>query len=136
MLKFPYGYHIDLLRKRVVEEDNNECWLWTGSLNSSGYGSSNKQLIHRYVIELTKKKKIPEGLVVDHLCMIKHCYNPRHLEVVTNGENRRRTPLKTHCHRGHEYTAETSYKDKWGRKCRICRAENNRKYNDPLYRLK
>jgi hypothetical protein len=33
---------------------------------------------------------IPEGLTIDHLCCVKRCYNPAHLEPVTRGENNRR----------------------------------------------
>ena len=30
---------------------------------------------------------VPEGLVLDHLCRVRHCVNPDHLEPVTSREN-------------------------------------------------
>lgn len=33
---------------------------------------------------------IPEDRVLDHLCRVRRCYNPWHLEIVTIGENVRR----------------------------------------------
>jgi len=36
------------------------------------------------------KGPIPDGLTLDHLCRVRHCVNPDHLEPVTQTENRRR----------------------------------------------
>jgi hypothetical protein len=33
---------------------------------------------------------IPPGLVIDHLCRVRLCVNPSHMEIVTRGENTRR----------------------------------------------
>jgi hypothetical protein len=32
-------------------------------------------------------KKIPKGMVIDHLCGNKACFNPEHIECVTSAEN-------------------------------------------------
>lgn len=65
------------------------CWLWTAA-SSRGYGQLgiNKKLIyaHRFSYEL-HRGKIPQGLHIDHLCRVKKCVNPRHLEVVTQRQN-------------------------------------------------
>ena len=72
----------------------------------------------------------PAGLELDHLCKVRACVKPLHLEPVTQIENLRRSDcissqnrVKTHCPRGHRYTELTTYmhgprKDK--RQCRIC----------------
>ena len=74
------------------------CWLWTGAIASNGYGmvqigtsraGSQIARAHRVVYEVFKGE-IPEGLVLDHLCRIKHCVRPDHLEPVTQAENLRR----------------------------------------------
>lgn len=44
---------------------------------------------HRFVYEYFRGK-IPEGLVLDHLCRNKWCCNPDHLEPVTVSENAQR----------------------------------------------
>lgn len=70
---------------------------------------------------------IPEGMQLDHLCRVRHCVNPAHLEVVTQQENMRRVAvLTTHCPRGHEYNEENTYvythhEHGWTmRFCRVC----------------
>ncbi|WP_396092344.1 HNH endonuclease, partial [Erwinia amylovora] len=52
---------------------------------------------------------IPDGLVLDHLCRVRRCCNPDHLEPVGFVENVRRGDAgkhgfntgKTHCPKGH-----------------------------------
>jgi DNA-binding transcriptional ArsR family regulator len=65
------------------------CWLWTGSHNGK-YGklSVDKRLMyaHRFAYEV-HKGAIPDGHVIDHLCRVRLCVNPDHLEPVTNAEN-------------------------------------------------
>ncbi|MDX3520753.1 HNH endonuclease signature motif containing protein [Streptomyces scabiei] len=95
------------------------CWLWEASKTGTGYGrfSLNGQMVlaHRFAYEL-QRGEIPAGLHVDHLCRVRHCVNPAHLEPVTCRENLMRgdTPAarnasKTHCVKGHEYTPQNTY---------------------------
>jgi hypothetical protein len=69
------------------------CWLWTGAKHEKGYGllkvAGQMHRAHRFVYELLVGP-IPEGLSLDHLCRVRNCVNPNHLEPVTTGENIRR----------------------------------------------
>lgn len=88
------------------------CWLWTGYLDRGGYGTirvpGKRFKVHRFAYEMLASR-IPEGYEIDHLCRIRHCVNPEHLEPVTRKENvlRGESPSakaarQTHCIRGHE----------------------------------
>ena len=71
--------------------DLGPCWIWTGSINpKSGYGQFHRSKLpepaHRYGYELAKGE-IPAGLHIDHLCSVRACVNPAHLEAVTQHEN-------------------------------------------------
>lgn len=78
--------------ERYVKTDGG-CWLWKPPLARKGYGYLNvnrvPQWAHRISYELLVGP-IPKGLQIDHLCMVKSCVNPAHLEVVTPAENMRR----------------------------------------------
>jgi hypothetical protein len=69
------------------------CWEWTACTDRDGYGvfaiPGKKIMAHRWCWEFLVGS-IPEGMVLDHLCMNKACVMPDHLEVVTVEENNRR----------------------------------------------
>lgn len=75
------------------DEGPNGCWLWSGAITSTGYGhlAVNRRWVraHRWYYEYYVGA-IPEGLQLDHLCGVRHCVNPAHLEPVTQTENVRR----------------------------------------------
>lgn len=83
-------------RKRFEVDEATGCWVWLRSLNTNGYGlmtvHKKTQLAHRFIYELVKGR-IPEGMVLDHLCCNKLCVNPAHMEVVSREENSRRGGL-------------------------------------------
>ena len=119
-----------------VTVSESGCWLWAGAKQTRGYGSltngaGGTQLAHRWVYQ-SMVGAIPAGLTIDHLCMVKACVNPEHLEPVTAGENVRRAGLvararNTHCGKGHEFTAENTYIDPRGRRaCRTCMRTRDR----------
>lgn len=81
---------------------------------------------------------VPEGLVLDHLCRVRDCVEPTHLEPVTQGENVRRGMFvavtaalrraKTHCPQGHAYEGDNLYLSSAGaRACKECRRAANRR---------
>lgn len=92
-------------------EKTDTCWLWTGSLASGGYGSFNYKYKHYRAHRLSYEQirgEIPKGLVLDHLCRVRSCVNPDHLEAVTHRVNILRgiggsavNAKKTHCKNGH-----------------------------------
>lgn len=110
------------------------CWLWTANLSSAGYGrfyvgSRTVAQATRWAYE-QEVGPIPEGFQLDHLCRVRACVRPSHLEPVTQRENMLRgmglpgvNARKTHCPQGHEYTPENTIPSGPGgahRKCRIC----------------
>ena len=86
------------------------CWLWTGLLNQAGYGHFRYGSLrdgtrgvgkaHRIAYFLVRGD-LPSGLTIDHLCQVRACVYPEHLEPVTHQENMRRA-IKGVCRRaGH-----------------------------------
>lgn len=116
------------LRKNV--EIGPSCWNWKGYIQK-GYGHlsirGRSYRVHRFIYELLCGP-IPKGLILDHLCRNRSCVNPDHLRIVTNKENvlagigpTAINKRKTHCPKGHEYSAENTHITPVGfRKCRIC----------------
>lgn len=116
-------------------EKTDTCWLWTAAKNTDGYGRFKgiDRLVqaHRFAYEQLIGP-IPEGLHLDHLCRVRACVNPAHLEPVTLTENLRRgrnpRSEKTHCPQGHPYDEANTYvSPRGGRFCRICRNESARR---------
>lgn len=116
--------------------EGEPCWLWTAYIAPNGYGhiqiDGRKALAHRIAYELAVGE-IGTGLVIDHLCRVRHCVNPAHLEPVSPGENIRRgdTGLihasKTHCPRGHAYTEDNLVsRPRGGRDCKTCHRDRMR----------
>lgn len=122
----------DKIQDKISPEPNTGCWLWTACINTSGYAGlwwdGKKREAHRVVYELAVGP-VPAGLQLDHLCRVRSCVNPEHLEPVTPKENVHRGMgtagihfRKTHCVNGHKFDELNTRKTKEGwRVCRACK---------------
>ncbi|MDX3067722.1 HNH endonuclease [Streptomyces sp. ND04-05B] len=127
-----------------MTDRSGECWVWTGRKNPKGYAqiviAKHQRTAHRVSYE-TFIGPIPEGLEIDHLCRVRHCVNPAHLEPVTHQENVRRAIAATGmvggkpaggmrlgetCRAGHVVDAGNSYLRRGLIRCLTCRREQNR----------
>jgi len=116
-----------------IERDASGCWLWRGKVHRSGYGvfsvgHARSQFAHRWIYQ-HERGPVPAGLELDHLCRVRHCVNPAHLEAVTRRENLLRGQTipaahaaKTRCPQGHPYDEGNTYRFRGSRQCRTCRA--------------
>ena len=120
-----------------MPEPNCGCWIWLGSLFLSGYASfqfgGKNVRAHKFSYE-KERGPVPHGMVLDHICRMKCCVNPDHLECVTQKINMRRHfskhhKYKTHCPKGHPYSGENLYVNPKGQRvCRECVRGSVRRY--------
>lgn len=135
ILKYVRHAPCPLTHDRLGRPIEGPCWLWTGFVRKNGYGqikrSGTRENIGAHVASYEVfVGPIEPGYEIDHLCRVRHCVSPEHLEVVTGAENRSRGDValfnarKTRCPKGHEYTPENiivvKVKSGVGRKCREC----------------
>lgn len=133
------------LRESVLSRltiDPSGCLLWTATLNIHGYGrftyARRSYTVHRLMYEWFVGP-IPPGYQMDHLCRVRHCAAPAHLEAVLPAENTYRgigptavNAAKTHCPQGHPYDETNTFT--WRRpsggihrRCRQCKRETDRR---------
>lgn len=141
------------LRKTpMFKVDKNGCWLWLLSVTSGGYGQimvDQKTLrVHRFVYENVVGPIESETL--DHLCKVRSCANPDHLDPVSLKENLlrgdggpARNARKTRCKNGHALSGENlviqTYRGHKRRQCRKCmkvRSDAKNARLNPIRRLK
>lgn len=122
---------------RITVEDRGHatpCWVSTLTPKRHGYAElwlpgGTYAMQHRFAYEAWVGP-IPPGLVIDHLCRVKMCCKPSHLEPVTDRVNvieRGRgltasNARKTHCPAGHAFDETNTYTHRGQRHCRACRA--------------
>lgn len=125
---------IERIMARTVQTEHG-CWIWQGA-TTAGYGQvrhmGRMQAVHRVVYaELVG----PFDGELDHLCRMKACCNPAHLEPVTGSENTRRGDAgaaQLVCTKGHWLLADNVVwrVDGNGRPHRRCRACIRRANNE------
>jgi hypothetical protein len=128
-----------------VDGMDTPCILWDGALDRYGYGQVRvrcpdgvwrTKTAHRTAYRLVLGEDPP--LPLDHLCRVRRCVNPFHLEPVPSavntwrGTGRGARGKDTHCQRGHEFTDEnTIYRERNGRlrrECVTCRRARRKAY--------
>lgn len=118
--------HARLVVEQATHLVKTPCWLWQGAIGAGGYGlvqtgrrspAGNRMpsYVHRVMYEDTIGP-VPEGKVLDHLCRVRHCCNPEHLESVSERTNIVRGEgisadyaVRDECGRGHPKTPENRY---------------------------
>ena len=118
--------------REFYDVDKNGCWIWNGWIENNGYArfsvGQERWGAHRWAYE-RYVGPIPQGLALDHLCRVRACVNPDHLEPVTWAENLRRSDKthaaknrsKTHCKRGHSLSGKNlSIQNDGSRRCLAC----------------
>lgn len=86
------------LNRYTINESG--CWMWNGAIHASGYGQikwEGKSTVAHKVVYKMIKGNYDESLVLDHLCSVKQCVNPDHLEPVTYSVNTQRAWDRNHC---------------------------------------
>lgn len=144
LVQFGDSRLLDRFWSKVAPCPMSGCWLWAGARSSGGYGNFCISA-HEYVpahrhLYLSTVGDIEPGLELDHLCRIRSCVNPAHLEPVTHEENVRRgmarfngknQSSKMTCPKGHPYAGAnlgfySRANGRKGRRCRACGAEQMR----------
>lgn len=126
-------------------EKKGDCWLFIGNINRGGYGrlsiNGRHTFAHRASWELSNGP-IPDGLTIDHLCRTRSCINPKHMELVTIGENvlrgigiTARNVKKTHCPKGHEYNEKNTKGRDGKRHCGVCERERYHRRKECLAQI-
>ena len=136
----------------VVDEDG--CHISTYSVASHGYAQVGWQdknyrtcvTAHRAAWVAHTGKQIPAGMTIDHTCKERRCVNPRHLRMLSNFENGRRTNGRDwkpgYCANGHPnkhlgvdpWRTTKGGKKRQGLRCRKCARLYGRRSNWRVYR--
>ena len=74
-----------------IRKNKAGCWLWQASKDKDGYGQirvgQKIRRAHRVAYSMYTGELIPVGMDIDHLCYIRACVNPDHLQLVSHDEN-------------------------------------------------
>src|ERR1043166_7978060 len=104
-----------------VIRNENGCLIWQGNTAPNGYGLMRlcgKYMGAHRIAYMCTRGDIPEDLEIDHLCCVKNCVNPFHMELVTPSENLARVFKRRNlCKNNHPKEIGISF-------CSKCRQEN------------
>lgn len=121
--------------------DPRGCWIWTRA-TKSGYAvmtvKHGSRSVHRLHWEAFNGERIPKDREIDHLCRVRGCVNPAHLELVDHKTNvlRGLSPTadnyrKSECVNGHLLAGPNLYVRAEGKRaCKICMRMRDKKYRD------
>jgi hypothetical protein len=115
----------------IVRPELGPCWVWTACVDRDGYAvfvlARKTHRGHKYAYESELGEEVPAGLELDHLCRVRRCVRPSHLEPVMGRVNQlrgegfpARNVAKTHCPKGHPYDGDNLVRTRDGRACREC----------------
>lgn len=113
----------DLFKPSVL----GPCWLWTAAL-SQGYGHFSYQgrniSAHRFAWTVVMDRPLPKAKQLDHLCRVRACVNPLHLEPVAQSLNLRRMEVanadrnSSRCRLGHRISNWVHFTKRGCAECR------------------
>jgi uncharacterized UBP type Zn finger protein len=117
----------------------SDCILWPGSRMAGGYGAGPRGVLAHRHVWTEHFGPIPKGYVVHHVCGVRACVNPAHLQAMPRAEHgrlhdnprsaREARRAATHCKHGHRFDEANTYWSKVGRRhCRACDAQRHRDY--------
>lgn len=125
-----------ILRERITDEylaDRvdvvGDCWIWSLSTFGNGYGQlsmrveGRKSLLAHRAVYRALVGPIADDDVLDHLCRVKACVNPDHLDPVTQAINLDRgvgSKVSDACRRGHPWSEQEPVMRSGRRTCRVC----------------
>lgn len=125
-------------RRFWLAVDANDCWDWLGYVDPYGYGNYGQgpeRRAHR-IAWILLVGSIPDEMCLDHLCRVKTCVNPDHMEIVTWEENLRRANVIRSDVFGvcsHPKTPANIYRRSRGyRGCRPCHTAHTRAYRERM----
>ena len=110
----------EMLSAFMERVDQRACWVWTGPYNRwTGYGSHKGFMAHRVAYEWLVEP-IPEKHQIVHLCRVRHCVKPDHLEALTPHQAGRRAWMMTLSWRGLIQRAEKVLCNCWSHDTPAC----------------
>jgi hypothetical protein len=81
---------LDWLFERCHPIPLSGCWAWSGSVTDGGYAQvmiGGRRIAAHRVAYALKYGDIPEGMELDHICRVRCCVNPDHVEAVSHSVN-------------------------------------------------